>query len=189
VDVSPVRVAALVLVALAAGSTLACRGGEEESTDTTAAPPTTTDATTTMAAPTTTTALVSEEAVLAGNRAAWEAFFGAQDPPNPDLPALAATQTSLSLVAVRDFVASLQQQGIRYETEFESDARVAELSPDRAMVLDCLMASNESFRVDTGAPAGATDNIRHGFRIVLVPENGVWKWSERVIDELVCSAS
>jgi hypothetical protein len=76
VDVSAVRLATVVLAGLPVGSTLACQGDEQASA-TTEGPPTTAAATTTTAEPTTTTALVSEDAVLAGNQAAWEAFFTA----------------------------------------------------------------------------------------------------------------
>lgn len=182
------RLAALALVVVAGLAAPACGDDDDAGPTTTTTEPPTTEAPTTTAAPTTTTLLVSEEAVLAGNQAAWEAFTTAMNPPNPDHPALAATQSGLSHAAVRDFLRGLQTQNVRYETEFESNGRVVELTPTRSVVVDCLVGSYQSFRIDTGEMV-ETQNTRDGYQIVLIPENGVWKWSERIVDDAACSGS
>jgi hypothetical protein len=183
----PRRFATLVAVLVALGSA-ACNGGGDDATSTTAGPrSTTTEATTTTAAPTATTAFVSEEAVVAANRAAWDAWFAAQNPPNPDLPALGATHTQFALVEARQAISGWLDRGIRFETQIlDLVPRVVELTPERALLTTCITSSNTSYRLDTGAVDEQEPRLEGGFRMVMVPENGAWKWSERGRDESAC---
>jgi hypothetical protein len=179
-----------MLVLAAVGSVAAaCNGDDEDASSTTAeeASTTTTEAVTTTTAAPTTTAFVSEESVVAASRDAWDAYFAAQNPPNPDFPGLTATHTGFALAAAREDITGWQQQGVRFETQIlDLVPSVMELTPQRAFLTTCLTASNTSYRLDTGAVAEQEPNLQAGFRIVMVPENGVWKWFERGRDESAC---
>ncbi|MGH9244756.1 MAG: hypothetical protein ACRD29_10650 [Acidimicrobiales bacterium] len=181
----PRRLAAIVAGVLL--GLVACGGNDDEATTTRPQATTTTEAPTTTVPPTTTTAFVSEAAVLSANRAAWDAFFAAQNPPNPDLPELLATHTELALFQAREDIQEWLTRGLRFESQIiESSPEVLELADRRAVLTDCLTWTNTSYRLDTGAVDETEPSLQVGFRIVMVPENGAWKWSERARDPAVC---
>lgn len=122
----------------------------ERSTTTTEA------ATTTSTAPTTTTTAApapdSEEAVLAGYRAAWDGFMTAAtaNPPDPDFPALLNRWRDSALEGYRGVVVTLQENGLIVRGDIELRPTVTSLAGDRAVVDDCYIDNAEAIDPSTG---------------------------------------
>lgn len=173
---------AAVAVALLAA---ACGGGSEEPAAVGQVPPPDTTAST---APTSTTLSRAEieQAVLDAYLAATEAYDAASDPPDPEHPALHATQTGPALdQAVRQlsaYKATGRAGRDRPDSISERRPEVVSVGDGEAVVRDCTI--DDGIVVNTQTGEVVNDLVQTFlFEGHMVIEDGRWKLSSLLIED------
>jgi hypothetical protein len=185
--------ARLGLLALVAAVGLAgCSSDPEVNSEPGAVPSTTAGAdsgTSTTAAPTS-----REDAVVAGYRAHWEAWYAAAQIPDPDLPALAATMTATHLERTRAELARMRNAGERIKSDAGvlpidiRQSRVVQFQSDTAAVLsDCYV--DNTVRYDAAGKAiGGTEPTFFSATATVVLAEGTWKVASLQLEKDACRA-
>ena len=127
--------AAVAVALLAAGC-----GGSEEPAAVGKVPAPSTTASTALTS-TTLSRAETEQAVLDGYLANWEAWAAATNPPDPNFPGLAATRTGPALQAAVDQITAWRASGrVSHEPEnsiSENRVEVVSVNGEEALVRDC----------------------------------------------------
>jgi hypothetical protein len=126
--------------------------------------------------------------VLAGYRAASNAFVQALATANPDDPSLAATMVDPELVSVRANLVSDQQKGIIGRGAVTLHPKLVSFSSTMASVIDCIYSTSELVYQATGKPVPpVTPPENDGVTATLVLSGGTWKLSKQTVTEGKCA--
>jgi hypothetical protein len=143
------------------------------------------------ASPPTSTATTSstsiQAAVVAGYRAAWDAYRAAVASANPELPDLAAHMTAEQLAQVRRYVAGLRALNHVERGDMDLHPTVISITGDEAVVVDCYSDTIHQYD-SSGRLYGVGKPETIGSEATLVLDGGTWKVKRRVHKEAACSA-
>jgi hypothetical protein len=175
-------------VLLAVTGIAACGGGgSDEAADTPllgrkgtveTEPSTTTTSTTVPADPT-------EAAILAGYRAGWDAFLRAMDPPDPDLPALAATSTGRALEQTRSYLSAIRGRGNVLRGTMALHPTVQSHTADSAVVLDCIEDSTTERPAASSEQGGSPERV--GWQVQMKLNGPTWVQEALFETEAACN--
>lgn len=165
---------------------LAACGDDDDS----GAATTTTSSSTTTEAPRSTTTTTDpadvEAEVIEAYEAAWEDFFRAGDPPDPDAPFLADHRTGENLTSTRNGLAGFRSEGVVATGSFETGIVSVSVDGDTASIEDCGLDLTELRSAATGAVVAAPPGERDGLDVELVREEGAWKVQRLLRSPRVC---
>ena len=186
-------VARLGLLALVAAIGLAgCSSDPEVNSE----PGATLSSTTTAVSASSTTAAPTsrEDAVVAGYRAHWEAWYAAAQIPDPDLRSIPATMTATHLERTRTELVRMRSAGERIKGDAGVPpidirrARVVQFQSDTTAILsDCYI--DNTVRYDTaGKPIGGTEPTFFLATATVVLAEGKWKVASLQLEKDACRA-
>lgn len=185
----------LAAVALFLVTAVACSSGNaDEDGEPRASQSTTTTASTSLTTTTTAEPPSREEAVVAGYRAHWAAWYAAAQAADPDVPAIAATTTGSFLEKTRAEIAAMRSSGERVRGDpgvppiDSRQVRVAQFqSETTAVVVDCYV--DNTVRYDAGGkPIGSTEPTFFSATATLVLADGTWKVASLQLKKDGCRA-
>lgn len=153
-----------------------------------------TTAATDSATSTTAASTSRDDAVVAGYRAHWEAWYAAAQIPDPQLPVIAATMTGSLLESTRREVGELRSKGERVKGDPGvppidiRQARVVQFQSDTTAILtDCYL--DNTVRYDAaGQPIGVTEPTFFSARATVVFAEGTWKVASLQLEKGACRA-
>jgi hypothetical protein len=178
--------AALVGLCVLAGCSSSSGDAVGHPTTTSSAPASTT---TTLVAPSTTATTGPSTAVIAGYRAASDAFEQALSTADPNSAGLAATMVDPQLQSVKANLVADQRQGIVGRGSVTLHPRVLSVSGSTATVVDCVYSTTELAYQATGKPVPpVTPPENDGIHATLVLSDGVWKVSMQTVTDGKCGA-
>jgi hypothetical protein len=170
------RTLAAAVAAMLVLGMVAC-GGDDDSAagDTEQATEAADDATTTTAAESsaTTAAPTPEDQAVAAYRAAYDAYFAALNPPNPQSPELMAGFSGEALTTMIDTVFRARDDGVYVVGSFEMHPEVASATATEVLLVDCVVETNTTFDAATGAERDSGRYV-HNRRATVVNTDGVW---------------
>jgi hypothetical protein len=162
--------AATVLVVLG----LAACGGDGGGDGAGAATDTAEDATSSTAAESTTTAAATpEEQAIAAYRAAYDAYFAALDPPNPQSADLMRGFSGEALTTMIDTVFRARDEGVFVVGSFEMHPEVVSATPREVVLVDCVVETNTTYDAATQAERDSGTYV-HNRKATVVNADGVW---------------
>jgi len=151
----------------------ACGGGggddddaSHETTTTTAAP----DESTTTAEPT------PEDQAIAAYRAAYDAYFAALNPPNPQSTDLMRLFSGEALSTMVDTIFQARNQGVYVVGSFEMHPEVVSSAATEVVLADCVVETNTTYDAATGAQKDSGQYV-HNRRATVSNIQGVWSVS------------
>ena len=135
-----------------------------------------------------------EDAVVAGYRAHWEAWYAAAQIADPDLPSIAATMFATHLERTRAELARMKDAGERIKGDAGvppidiRQARVAQFQSDTTAILsDCYI--DNTVRYDAaGNPIGGTEPTFFSATATVVLADGKWKVASLQLEKDACHA-
>ena len=171
------RTLAAAVAAMLVLGLVAC-GGDDDSAagDTEQATEAADDATTTTAgesSATTTTSPAPEDQAIAAYRAAYDAYFAALNPPNPQSPELMTGFSGDALTTMIDTVFRARDEGVYVVGSFEMHPEVAFATATEVLLVDCVVETNTTFDAATGAERDSGRYV-HNRRATVVNTDGVW---------------
>jgi hypothetical protein len=116
---------------------------------------------------------IVEAAILHDYAAGWQAFEQAMDPPNPDLPALAATSTGRALDQTRKYLGEIRSRGNVLRGTLELDPRVQSHDGPDAVVLDCIKDSTTEMKASSTEKGGRVERVGWQVRMKLFGDHWV----------------
>lgn len=160
--------------ALAVGAALsltlavaACGGDDDDGssieTTTTAAP----EESTTTAEPT------PDEQAIEAYLAAYDAYFAALNPPNPQSADLMRLFSGEALTTMIDTIFRARNQGVYVVGSFEMHPEVVSSTPTEVVLADCVVETNTTYDAATGAEQDSGEYV-HNRRATVVNIQGVW---------------
>ena len=169
---APVALAALTALAFMVAG---CGGGDDsggsdEATGTMAA----TDETTTTEASSSATARTSEDEAVRAYGAAYDAFFDALNPPNPQSPELSEAFSGEARTAMIDAVFEAQRQGVYVVGSVESHLRVESSTASEVILVDCAIEANTTYDAATRAIKDQGSYPTHRRTTVINLGGGAW---------------
>jgi hypothetical protein len=164
--------APLTLVALAAlAFTLGgCGGDDVGGTDTAAEDETNT----TEAAAATTAPPTPEDEAITAYGAAYDAFFHALNPPNPQSPELAKAFSGEARTAMIDVVFEAQSQGVYVVGSVEINPRVESSTANEVVLVDCAVETNTTYDAATRAVKDQGSYPTHRRTTIVNLGGGAW---------------
>jgi hypothetical protein len=143
------------------------------------------DESTTTTTSTTAPADLVEVAILHDYAAGWAAFQQAMDPPNPDLPALAATSTGRALDQTRRYLAEIRGRGNVLRGEMVLDPRVKSHDGVTAVVLDCISDSTTELKAGSTEKGGRAERV--GWQVEMKLAGDHWVQDALFESEAACT--
>ena len=164
--------------AVAAGAALsltfalvACGGDDDDaSNETTTTTTTAPDESTTTAEPT------PEEQAIAAYQAAYDAYFAALNPPNPQSSDLMRLFSGEALTTMVNTIFQARNQGVYVVGSFEMHPEVVSSAPTEVQLADCVVETNTTYDAATGAQKDSGQYV-HNRRATVVNIQGVWSVS------------
>jgi hypothetical protein len=149
----------------------ACGGGDDDddaldTTTTTSAP----DESTTTAEPT------PEEQAIQAYQAAYDAYFAALNPPNPQSTDLMRLFSGDALTSMVNTIFQARNQGVYVVGSFEMHPEVVSSAPTEVQLADCVVETNTTYDATTGAQRDSGQYV-HNRRATVVNIQGVWSVS------------
>jgi hypothetical protein len=151
----------------------ACGGGGGDDDDASKATTTTTaapDESTTTAEPT------PDEQAIAAYRAAYDAYFAALNPPNPQSTDLMRLFSGEALSTMVDTIFQARNQGVYVVGSFDMHPEVVSSAPTEVVLSDCVVETNTTYDSATGAQKDSGQYV-HNRRATVVNIQGVWSVS------------
>jgi len=148
-----------------------CGGGDDDSS----AP--TTEAETGASdgdATTTTAALTPEEQAMAAYRTAYDTYFKALNPPNPQSPDLPTVFSGEALSTIIDTVFRAKNEGVYVVGSLETHPAVVSSTVDEVILTDCQVETNQTFDAATNQPKDS-GTYTYNSRITVRNADGAWK--------------
>jgi hypothetical protein len=166
---APVTLAALTALAFMAAG---CGGGDDGRDEATgiagAAETTTTEASSSA------TARTPEDEAARAYGAAYDAFFDALNPPNPQSPELSEAFSGEARTAVIDAVFEAQRQGVYVVGSVESHLRVESSTASEVILVDCAIETNTTYDAATRAIKDQGSYPTHRRTTVINLGGGAW---------------
>ena len=173
--------------ALPAGVALACLcllglgacGGDDDGTadeGSSSTRPSEGTATTEAESSETTAAPTPEDQAIAAYLAAYDAYFAALNPPNPQSTDLMSGFSGEALTTMIDTVFRAQSEGVYVDGSFEMHPEVASATATEVLLTDCVVETNTTYDAATRQPRD-TGTYVHNRRATVVNVEGVWSVS------------
>jgi hypothetical protein len=164
--------AALSALAFALGG---CGGGEDGTDEVVGATIAEDESATTGGAASATTASPTpEEQAIAAYEAAYDAYFNALNPPNPQSTELAEAFSGEARTAMIDAVFEAQRQGVYVIGTVEIDPRVETSTADEVVLNDCAVETNTTYDAATKAVKDQGSYPTHRRTTVVNLDGGAW---------------
>lgn len=185
--------ARLGLLALVAAIALAgCSSDPEVNSEPEATPPTTAAADSVSS--TTAASTSREEAVVAGYRAHWDAWYAAAQIPDPNLPSIPTTMWATHLEGTRAELARMRDAGERIKGDPGVPPidirrpRVVQFQADTTAILaDCFLDNTVRYDAE-GEPIGETEPTFFSATAAVVLVDGNWKVASLQLRKNACRA-
>jgi hypothetical protein len=126
-----------------------------------------------------------EAAILHDYAAGWTAFEQAMDPPNPDLPSLAATSTGRALEQTRKYLGEIRGRGNVLRGAMELDPRVQSHDAVSAVVLDCISDSTTEMKAGSTEEGGRAQRV--GWQVEMKLAGDHWVQEALFESEAACT--